>query len=389
MLFRFPTHLRRLGALAGLLVAISGCARSTADRVERVELPAPSLAGSVLPNPTTVPALVFLPPSYATSDRSFPVVYYLPGFTTDVTEYVDGTFDGFHLGRTLDRLLSSGAIAEMVVVVVHGRNALGGSFYVNSPVTGRWEDYVVHDVIEGVESRYRVVRDRSGRGVAGESMGGFGALHLAMHHPETFGAVFALSPGLFDEHGLEDFGFLSEPYVEAWFIQAERMRAWPVSEAPARLADFAGELQAAEGRFNSRRGFGYAYGAAFAPDPDAGAPFVAFPFARDGDRVAIDPARLERFRGGFGHLAEKIHAHEAALRSLRGIGIDVGREDRLAWIPAGARRFTALLGDAGIPCRLTEHDGGHVDRLGERIESEMLPFFSRILGSGGSEGVEP
>ena len=378
-----------LAALMGLQCGLPGCSHPTADRVERVEIPAPALAGSVLHNPSTVPALVFLPPRYATSERLFPVVYYLPGFTTDVTEYVDGTFDGFHLGRTLDRLVANGAIAEMVVVVVHGRNALGGSFYVNSPVTGRWEDYVLTDVIGFVESHYRVARDRSGRGVAGESVGGFGALHLAMRHPDVFGAVFALSPGLFAENGLEDFGFLSEPYVDAWLWQQDRMRAWPADRADGLFAAFAGELGAADGRFNARRLFGYAYGAAFTPDPGAGPPWVAFPFAREGGRIVADSLRLANYREGFGQLAAKVDSHQIALRSLRGIGIDIGRNDALKWVPQGARRFAELLLGVGVACRLTEHDGGHVDRLGDRIETEMLPFFSRIFASDADGGDEP
>ena len=47
------------------------------------------------------------------------------------------------------------SMGELMVVVVSGRNALGGSFYVNSPVTGAWEDYVVRDVVGFIDGRYR------------------------------------------------------------------------------------------------------------------------------------------------------------------------------------------------------------------------------------------
>ncbi len=328
-------------------------------------MPAPSLAGSVIPNVSAQPALVLLPPGYHQSSRRYPVVYYLPGFTTDVTDYVDGSFDGFRLDRALDAAVAKGGTRELIVVVVNGRNALGGSFYVNSPVTGRFEDYVVEDVVSHVEEGYRVRREPACRGVAGDSMGGFGALHLAMRHPDVFGAVFAESPGLFDEGGLEDEGMLTPPYAAGWRIQTERMGGWPEQEAPARLVGLSRQLLSSSSYFSYRMGFDLAYAAAFSPDPDAGPPFVWW-----------DP---ERLRSGFGHLAEKVARHREALATLRGIHIDIGRGDRLAWIPRGARRLSQLLGEAGIEHRLTEHDGGHVDRLSSRIEAEMLPFFSRVL----------
>jgi len=372
-----------------LLLLASACSAADHRRVEEISVPAPALASSILPNPTEVPALVLLPPGYHESARRYPVVYYLSGFTTDVTEYVDGTFDGFHMGRALDRSAERGNGAEMILVVVHGRNDLGGSFYVNSPVTGRWEDHVLEDLLPFVETRYRTLPGPACRGIAGDSMGGFGALNFAMRHPERFGSVFALSPNLFDERGLEDLGILSDPYVEAWLIQEERMASWPAAEAAARLASFAEELQRADWRFARRRLFAYAYGAAFAPDPAGRPPFVAFPFSRKNGRIVVDADRVEKLRAGIGDLEEKVRRYGAAFRSLRGIGFDIGRNDRLDWVPRGARRLSRLLLEAGIPNQITEHDGGHNDRLGERIESEMIPFFSRTLCGEKAEAGKP
>ena len=379
---RIPLFGRRIVPVACAVLA--GCA-SDAPAPERIVLvPAPSLAGSVLPNDPEQPCLVILPPGYESSALDYPVVYYLPGFTTSVTEYVDGTFFGFHLDRALHAAMTEGA-EPFLLVVVNGRNDLGGSFYVNSPVTGNWEDFVVDDAVSVVESSYRVRRDRRFRGIAGESMGGFGALHVAMHHDGLFGAAFAMSPGLFDENGLDDYGFLTPPYAEAWRLEAAKMRAWPPNEAADRLVALVGELYVADGRFNFRRGSVYAYGAAFSPDPRE-APFVAYPYPAAG--APPDSAALARFRNGFGGLEEKVRAHGEALRSLDALQIDVGRNDTLDWIPRGARRFAALLEEAGIPCVLTEHEGGHIDRFGERVTEEMIPFFSRVFGGAerGGEG---
>ncbi len=365
-----------MAAILQFYFAVStACSPEHGPRTARIQIHAPGLAGSVIPNAGMQPALVLLPPSYDAGMERYPVIYYLPGFTTDVGEYIDGSFDGFDFARTLQRSFAAGLVRPCIVVIVNGQNVLGGSFYVDSPITGRWETYVVRDVVAQVESRYRTLARPEARGVAGESMGGFGALHLAMRHPDLFGAVFALSPGLFDSLGFETHWMLSPPYAQAWWMTVDRMRAWPAGDAPARLAELSASLQASE-RFGYRRNFMLAYGAAFAPAPEAGPPWVAYPIGRTG---RVDAADLERFRCGYGALEDKVCSHADALRRLRGIGIDVGRNDALAWSSRGARHFADLLHQAGAEVQITEHDGGHIDRLGERIETEMLPFFSRCF----------
>ena len=68
----------------------------------------------------------------------------------------------------------------MIVVAVSGVNALGGSSYVDSPVSGNWGSAVVDDVVTAVDTRYRTLARPESRGIAGFSMGGYGALALAM-----------------------------------------------------------------------------------------------------------------------------------------------------------------------------------------------------------------
>jgi len=67
----------------------------------------------------------------------------------------------------------------------------GSSYYVNAvdPPHDRYEDYVVNDLVRDVESRFPVAPGRANRAIAGVSMGGFGAVNLALHHPESF--IFA------------------------------------------------------------------------------------------------------------------------------------------------------------------------------------------------------
>ena len=91
--------------------------------------------------------------------------------------------------------MAAGVAPEMVAVAVSGVNALGGSFYADSPVIGNWGSAVVDDVVMAVDARDRTLATPASRGIAGFSMDGYGALALEMSHPDVFGAcVQAPSP---------------------------------------------------------------------------------------------------------------------------------------------------------------------------------------------------
>ncbi len=66
----------------------------------------------------------------------------------------------------------------MIVVTAPGQHRFGGSFYVNSPVTGNWEDLIVTDIVGYVDTHYRTLAQSASRGIAGYSMGGYGALRI-------------------------------------------------------------------------------------------------------------------------------------------------------------------------------------------------------------------
>ncbi len=82
----------------------------------------------------------------------------------------------------------------MIVVLPNGNR----SFFVNSvsAPTGRFEDVIVKDLIDYVDSHYRTIAAREGRAIAGISMGGFGATVLGLRHPDLFRTVGALSASL-------------------------------------------------------------------------------------------------------------------------------------------------------------------------------------------------
>lgn len=103
-----------------------------------IRIDAPSLEENLVGEPAQRTISVYLPPSYGSSEKRYPVVYYLPG-------YGDSSVIGFQLPNDMDALIESGQANEMILVVASGDSRMGGSFYVNSPVTGNWEDYLVKD----------------------------------------------------------------------------------------------------------------------------------------------------------------------------------------------------------------------------------------------------
>lgn len=135
-------------------------------------------------------ALVYLPSGEAPLG-GWPVLYLLHG--------LDGApGDWSELGNikaTLDKLIASHRAQPMALVMPEG----GNSWYVDSAAVGGPGDYetaVGSDLMDAVEDAFPVGADREHRAIGGVSMGGYGALRLALGHPERFAAVAALSPAI-------------------------------------------------------------------------------------------------------------------------------------------------------------------------------------------------
>src|SRR6266850_8372139 len=130
---------------------------------------------------------VYLPPSYSSSPaKKYPVLYFLHGLFEDETRWsTRGQTD-----QIMDRMIAEGKIGEFIVAIPNG----GTSFYTNTRDGGeKWEDMIVSEFVPLIESTYRVEGSQAARGISGTSMGGYGALKLAMKNPEVFGSVSAHS----------------------------------------------------------------------------------------------------------------------------------------------------------------------------------------------------
>lgn len=146
---------------------------------------------------------IYLPPDYEESNRNYPVLYLLHGFTDDETGWIQ-------FGQTkaiADKHLKSVDVASMIIVMPDA----GVSWYVNN-YNGevRYEDFFVEEFIPHIDETYRTRPQKEFRAVAGLSMGGYGTLIMAMKHPDLFAAAAPLSAGVLTREEV------TEMEVENW-----------------------------------------------------------------------------------------------------------------------------------------------------------------------------
>jgi S-formylglutathione hydrolase FrmB len=335
-------------------------ARAAAGTLEDLQVPAPSLAGNMLGDPTTQHVFIYLPPSYKTETaKRYPTLYLLHGYSGRPEEWVKEGYQGMVLSTEMDSLIAKGVAAEMIVVVPNGRNAYLGGFYTNSSVAGNWEDYIYRDVVGYVDGKYRTLARASSRGIAGHSMGGYGAFWLGMRHPDVFGALYSLSPCCLSMDG--DLSTDNSFWRNASKVTTrELFKKSPVS--------FEGFWSVAM----------VALSAAFSPNPQSQPLMVNFPFAdKKGLLVRNDPA-YTAYRAKMPlYLVEHYRDN---LKKLRGIAIDVGDVDEFTHIRIGSAKLSNALSEQEIPHLFEIYkDGDHGNKIRERFDTKLIPFFSSVL----------
>ncbi len=335
-------------------------ATKPAGSLNEVKIESVALAKNLIGEKTERTILVYLPPAYDSSTKHYPVVFFLPGFG-------DRSMDTSP--EAINKLIQAGTIQEMIIVIVPGDNQLGGSFYVNSPVIGNWEDFVVQEVVGYVDSHYRTIARVESRGISGHSMGGFGSLNIAMLHPDLFGAVYSLSPGLYDKNGLANSQFFNVDYTIQKFLDGQKaVLAKPKDQQlDAILSKEYMNYQAT------------AYGYAFAPAPEKPPFYFEYPYTESNGKLIRDDKVWKQWESGFGSIAAKIPQYKDNWLKLKSIVIDYGTNDGNVWIIDGCVYLDKQLTAAGISHEMAIHDGDHQSQLGKRVLEHMLPFFSKLL----------
>lgn len=133
---------------------------------------------------------VYLPPDYASSQRSYPVLYLLHGSGGDHTSWVQAGEVAF----IADKAILEGKATPLIIVMPSSKGGKSGFF---NGYKGEWpyEDFFFQEFIPFIEDQYRIRKSKRYRAISGLSMGGRSSFAYGIHHPDIFSSVCPLSPG--------------------------------------------------------------------------------------------------------------------------------------------------------------------------------------------------
>lgn len=183
-----------------LLVFVSIFFSAKAAKVDTLEVFSASMQKNIK-------TCVITPECYKKSNKKFPVVYLLHGYSGNYSTWVKSFKE---VAQQVDKY-------DFIVVGVDGNYS---SWYFDSPIdpTFQYETYIIDELVPFIDKKYKTIAGLEGRAISGLSMGGHGALYLSFKHQEVFGAAGSMSGGV-------DF----RPFSEKWDI---KKRLGSITEFP-------------------------------------------------------------------------------------------------------------------------------------------------------------
>jgi S-formylglutathione hydrolase FrmB len=118
----------------------------------------------------------------------------LHGFTDNDAQWFGLVKHWINLPEVINKALADGNTRELIVVMPNGFTRFKGSMYSNSIAVGDWETFITKELVGYIDSHYRTLPQAASRGLAGHSMGGYGAMRLGMKSADVFSSIYALSP---------------------------------------------------------------------------------------------------------------------------------------------------------------------------------------------------
>jgi S-formylglutathione hydrolase len=296
-------------------------------KVERIKIFGKSLEGNLMGETASPDVSIYLPPSYAKErNRRYPVVYFLHGYTNTDLGYFGPV--GRRADARAEAAFAAGA-KELIIVSPNAMNAYGGSMYSNSVTTGNWEGYIAEDLVAYIDSHYRTIATRDGRGLAGHSMGGYGTMRIGMKYPHVFSALYAMSSCCLNEGNVRP-GRSGQPSA------AEQVKTME------------------EARGNRGAQGTLARAAAWAPNPK-----IAVKWAANSPYAMLDQ-------------------YVPNLKKYKAIMLDIGLQDNLI---GGNQLLVDAMTRFGIVHTFETYEGDHGNKVPQRLEERVVPFFSKHLSS--------
>jgi S-formylglutathione hydrolase FrmB len=316
--------------------------------VERIVVHGKALEGNLEGDSPDREVTVYLPPSYAGNPtRRYPVVYLLHGYGGRENTFIERLAK---LPESADRLASAQGFSELIVVTPNAFTLHKGSMYSNSVTVGDWEKFVAEDLVAYIDGHYRTIAERISRGLAGHSMGGYGTLRIGMKRSDVFSSLYIMS---------------------ACCLTANPS---PRPEAMAAVEAIKTREQAEEAA--SGRGFGpsttLASAAAWSPNPSNPPLYLDLPFK--GGKPRPDIAAKWTANAPLTMIDQNVES----LTKYYSIAVEIGTMDPLL---ASNRQLNDVMTRLRIPHSYEEYEGDHTNKVGERIERNVLVFFSKNLAS--------
>lgn len=296
---------------------------------------------------------VYLPPGYDSSNKRYPVIYYLHGFLWSDSMLIAAD----HWDKLLDKAIAKGIIRPVIVVMPNEHTLYGGSFYTNSSLTGNWTDFTGKELVTFIDGHYKTLATRDSRAISGHSMGGHGAIKTAMIYPDICSCMYAFSPGVLaldDEFGKNSPGFKR-----------------------------AGEIKSYEELVNGKNNLALALltlGRAYSPNPNKPPFYCDLPYTYKGDSIIVNNDILNKWKQNTPFDMTDRYADN--LRKLVAFKIDWGRNDEFTHIPPTCLMFSKKLEKLGVPHYAEEYIGTHGSKIMSddgRALTEQLPFFNTYL----------
>jgi pimeloyl-ACP methyl ester carboxylesterase len=336
--------------ITAILLTISACfllykSIKRSNRVQSFYIKSEALKNHPLGESDNRNIKVYLPPGYYDSDKRYPCIYFLHGFTTSNKQ-----FDDWEFKKACDAAIQTGKIGEFILVMPDSDNEFMGSFY-----GGVWAQYICEDVVPKIDSLFRTIPDIKSRGIAGHSMGGNGALKLPLKYPNLFGSIYSMSPSVLDWD--MDFTFDNPSFK----------LANTAKDKEDIFNDFYASVIIAMGR-------------AYSPNSNSKHFGADLPVVYKGIEKSIDSNVLALWESEFP--LKMFKKDKSAYKNVSFIKIDWGKQDPYTHIGSTCEQFCALLEKRKIEHECGSYDGDHanaVPGINGKIGNEMMIFFNKSL----------
>jgi S-formylglutathione hydrolase FrmB len=331
--------------------------------LDRLVVESELLAANPLGDPTRRPLYVYRPPGVdADHPRPLPSIYVIQGYTGQVDMWLRREAFEPTLVERLDAMFAAGECPDAIVVFADCWTSYGGSQFLNSAATGRYQEHLCDEIVPFVDARYPTAAERDRRGIAGKSSGGYGAMVVPMQRPDVFGALAShAGDALFEASILPDVPevvrILREHFEGSYDVFFERLAEqdhldWQRFGKPLEL---------------------YAYAACYSPDLERPGKAL-LPFELATGRL-VDDVWAQWLEKDPVRMAPRC---ADALRSMRRIHLDAGRSDEY-FLDLGAQAFAAELDALGVDYTLELFEGRH-GGLGYRYPGAIRELVTALSG---------